>query len=255
MSGTNEVDKQDVHSSNKITNARVMDFVRKNVRVTLIIVILIVITVCYFLYSGAMNVGANALKDKFDTEYTAKKDDVAALVTDAFWESAEEKYHVKNTVAIEIGTIREMLLLEVLKVSDVEYIVQEEDSNNILSWLEVPGEATFVVDLEAGEYIIDEERAHVTIRLPYPELSNVKINYGGVKKLLFKDDIFDGSYSVGEALARQQLSEAELLIKREFMSNQNYYLNAQKAASAMIENLVCQLNPEVVDLEVTVEFY
>lgn len=222
-----------------------------------IIVIIVLFMICLVLFRESVRIGANALRDNYNVTYVQEKESSHGKVYNAFFEAAEKKYHVKNSVAIEIGNLKEEQKLEVLKVSDVEYIIEEAESNdqNIVSWLEVPGEATFIVDLKAGEFIVDKERAHVTIRVPYPELANVKIDYGNVNKLMFKDDLFNGSYSTGEELARQQLGEAELLIKKEFTSNQNYYLNAQKAAISTIENLVKQLNPNVPDLVVEVEFY
>lgn len=35
------------------------------------------------------------------------------------------------------------------------------------------------------KYIVDEERANVLVRVPYPELVNVQIDYENVRKLLF----------------------------------------------------------------------
>ena len=76
-----------------------------------------------------------------------------------------------------------------------------------------------------------------------------------VKKILFKDDVFNGSYKQGEDLAKKQLGEADVLIKKEFASNQHFYLNAQKTAVSTIQCLVRQLNPGVEDLTVEVGFY
>ena len=171
--------------------------------------------------------------------------------------AAEEKYHVSNRVSIYIENLQEEQKLEVLRVNDVEFIIENKEDNkeNIISWLEVPGEGTFVVDLKAGEYIIDEERASVLVRVPYPELTNVKIDYANVQKILFQNDIFDDSIKIGEELAKSQLDKADALIRKEFASNENFYLNAQQAARHTIEGMVKQLNPDVSGLTVDVEFY
>ena len=76
-----------------------------------------------------------------------------------------------------------------------------------------------------------------------------------LKKLLFKNDVLNESYKVGEDLAQQQLQTADLLIKKEFASNQHYYLNAQEAASTTIKSLILQLNPGVENLTIDVEFF
>lgn len=67
--------------------------------------------------------------------------------------------------------------------------------------------------------------------------------------------LFNDSYSVGEDLARSQLNSADLLIKKEFASNQHFYLSAQEAAISSIQCLVKQLNPKLPDMTVDVEFY
>ena len=153
--------------------------------------------------------------------------------------------------------MKETANLEVLNVSDTEYIVSEDKDNGkgITSWLEVPGQGTYIVNLQAAEFIVDNEREYVLVRAPYPEITNISIDYGNVKKLLFKNNIFDDSYSVGEDLARAQLNSADLLIKKEFASNQHFYLSAQDAAVSSIQCLVKQLNPKLPDLTVDVEFY
>ena len=160
-------------------------------------------------------------------------------------------------MAITIGDLKEIAKLEVLKVSDVEYIIEEgaTNSNGITSWLEVPGQGTYVVDLQAAEFIVDDERAYVKVRAPYPELTNISIDYANVQKLFFKNDILNDSYKVGEELAQRQLNSADMLIKKEFASNQRFYLSAQEAAVSTIQCLVKQLNPQNTDMTVEVEFY
>jgi len=106
-----------------------------------------------------------------------------------------------------------------------------------------------------AEFIVDNARAHVSVRLPYPELTNVAIDYSNVKKILFKDDVFNGSYKQGEELAMKQLGQGDLLIKKEFASNEHFYLNAQETAISTIQCLIRELNPKVENLTIDVEFY
>lgn len=218
-------------------------------------IVMIFAIVCIFF--DFVSSGAEALADSYTNAYNEQKSMSYQEKYDIYKNAAEENFHVSNRVSIFVGDLKEEEKLEVLKVSDVEFIIEDKDGNdgNVISWLEVPGEGTFVVDLKAGEYIVDNERAHVLVRVPYPELTNIKIDYVNVQKILFKDDIYNGNYREGEDLAREQLSQAELLIKKEFTSNQNFYLNAQKAAISTIQALVKQLNPEIESLVVDVEFY
>ena len=169
----------------------------------------------------------------------------------------ERKYHVNNTTTIGIGNISENQKLEVLRVSDVEFIIVEGENNdnNITSWLEIPGDGVYTVDLKGAEYIVDEENSYVLVRVPNPELDHVSIDYENVKKLLFKNDILNDSYSVGAELAKEMLDQGDLLIRKEFSSNQNYYKNAQDSAVSSIQYIVKQFNRDVEDLVVDVEFY
>lgn len=230
---------------------------KTTITVTLICACIVLGALSAFLFFDTINAGSESLKNAYLTNYYSEKESTYKEIYDYFYDYAENEYHVSNRAAIYVGDLKEQEKLEVLKVSDVEFIIEEktDNSSNMISWLEVPGEGTFVVDLQAGEYIIDNARSYILVRVPYPELTNVKIDYANVEKLLFKDDWFNGNYSEGESLAQKQLEKAELLIKKEFLSNQNFYLNAQDAARSSIINLVKQLNPNVENLNVEVEFY
>lgn len=230
---------------------------RKKKRVWQIIAICFCVLIIIYCLFSSIERGGTAMAATYKTVYEAERDTAYQEKYEDYKVAAEEKYHVSNRVAIYVGSLQEEQKLEVLKVSDVEFIIEnsKDNSSNIVSWLEVPGEGTFVVDLKAGEYIVDEERANVLVRVPFPELINVHIDYGNVRKILFKNDIFNESYKIGEDLAKQQLDKADALLKKEFTSNQNYYINAQEAAKHTIEALVKQLNPDVPNLAVDVEFY
>ena len=210
-----------------------------------------------YLLTGTVDKGVAAMSNSYNEAYSYEKDLAYSEKYDSYKQSIEKRHHVSNNVSIEIGELRETQKLEVLKVSDVEFIIEEgnNNANKITSWLEVPGEGVFVVDMAAGEYIVDNERNYVHIRVPYPELTNVKIDYADVEKVMFKNDIFNDSYKVGEELAQKQLNSASMLIKKEFVSNQKLYLSAQDAAKTSIETLVRQLNPDVEGLSVEVGFY
>lgn len=222
-----------------------------------IVLLLIMGAVTVYLANGIIGAGASALFDSYNSAYASERDAAYQAQYEKYYERAEQEYHVSNRVSVSIGDLRETAALEVLTVSDVEYIVEEgsTNSNGITSWLEVPGQGTYIVDLQAAEFIVDDERGYVLVRAPYPELTNITINYANVQKLFFKNDLLNDSYKVGEELARKQLGSADMLIKKEFASNQHFYLSAQEAARSTIQCLVKQLNPELPDLDVDVEFY
>lgn len=206
---------------------------------------------------GIIGAGSSALRDNYTAAYEKEKDAAYDAQYNKYYERAEKEYHVSNRTKISIEKIKETANLEVLNVSDTEYIISEneDNGNGISSWLEVPGQGTYIVNLQAAEFIVDDEREYVLVRAPYPEITNISIDYKNVKKLLFKNNIFNDSFSVGEDLARAQLNSADILIKKEFASNQHFYLSAQEAAVSSIQCLVKQYNPKLPDMTVDVEFY
>lgn len=231
--------------------------IKPGITICLILLVLFV-SATALLSQSIISRGAEAVSDSYKAAYMSEKDVTYQSLYKKYYDKAEAENHVKNRASIFVGSINEMAKLEVLKVSDVEFIVEDKDSNtgNITSWLEVPGEAVFYVDLSMAEFVVDNERAHVLVRIPFPELQQpIHIDYSNVEKILFKDDIFNGSYKQGEDLAKKQLEEADLLIKKEFASNQHFYSSAQEAAKSSIKCLIRQLNPSIEGLIVDVEYY
>ena len=229
----------------------------KEWRVLAVLFSFFMLIISYWLIKKTIDVGANALMDSYLSAYDTAKNDVYDEYYQKYYDEAEKNYHVSNRGTISVGTIKDIGKLEVLEVTDVEFVIENDSDNaeRITSWLEVPGKGTFVVNIEEAEFIIDNEQAHVLVRVPYPELTNVTIDYENVEKLLFKNNVFDDSYRVGEELARKQLGEEDALIKKEFASNEHYYLTAQKAGKSTIESLIRQYNPDESELVVEVKYY
>lgn len=80
-------------------------------------------------------------------------------------------------------------------------------------------------------------------------------DYANVEVLNFEDSgIFKNSAKVGEDKAREDLQSAELTMRQNVNSNQEYYLAAEEAAEKILSTLVKQLNPQIENLVVEVEF-
>jgi peroxiredoxin len=221
---------------------------RKQIMGTIMVVMIFASIYCFF---SSIGVGASALGESYNDSYNTKKEQVYQKKYDEYKDKAEEKFHVSNSVSIYIDSLQEEQKLEVLEVSDVEYIIEEENN----AWLEVPGTGTYVVNLKAAEFVIDNERAHVLVRVPNPEITNIEIDMENVKKLHYTNGILNGNYEEGAKQAKEMYSQADALIKAELTSNQNFYISAQNAAKSNIEALVKKLNPNVENLTVDVEFY
>jgi hypothetical protein len=246
---------------------RKKDNKRQKNNMFLICVIVALFCFCGYFAESSFVIGTNAVKNS----YTATKDEVAGKIYQDFYDSsynaAEAAHHVSNAVSISIGSLREEQKLEVLKVSDVTYEVTKDEDSNLISKVsnaikgdletlyEIPGDGVFTVNLKAGDIAIDNERQYVLIRVPSPELSEFTIDFENVQLLYFdKGGVFNNSAKVGVKDAMEHLQNAELTLRQEITSNQRFYQSAKDSAVNIITNLVRQLNPQLEDLTVEVEF-
>lgn len=221
-----------------------------------------------FFVLDTLKTGTNAAIDSFVTAKDESAEAVYQAFYDASYTAAERVHHVSNNISITIGDLQEEQRLEVLKVSEVTYETTPEKNREAVlknifgafdkeatSWLEVPGSGVFTVNLQASEFIIDEERQYVLIRVPSPELTQFSIDYANVEVLLFeKGGAFKNSGKYGKDLAIEQLQSAELTIRQKLINNQNIYGRAKDSATNMLVTLVKQLNPKLPNLKVEVEF-
>lgn len=216
----------------------------------------VLILVSAVLILVAANTLVKSTKRAYDAAKEKKSKEIYQSFYDMSFQTAEAEHHVENDIAISITSIQTVDKLEVLQVSDVEYVILDEEDNdqNITSWLEVPGNGVFTVDLTIAEYTVDAQRHYVHVRVPRPSLSEFSIDYGNIKQLFWNDDIFNGSVKAGEDLVREQVREGSLLLKQYMTSNRMIYESASDAAKRMIASLVEQFNPDVPNLIVEVDF-
>ena len=238
------------------TNSKTKTVIEKKSLAGVIIVVILGV-VSFFLFKGTVSAGADAASDKFLNYYSSEKENVYNSYYDKFYDIFESKYHTSNDVTIFLEQVKEIKELEVLKVYDVEYIIENKDDNDysIIAWLEVPGEGSFVIDLARAEFIKNDSKHYVHVKVPYPELKDIRIDYSNVNKLQFRNNILDDSIKVGEEIARQQLKTADALIKKEFISNKGFYESAQNSARSLLINMIKQLNPDVEDIEIVIDFF
>ena len=168
---------------------------------------------------------------------------------------AEANHHVSNSVLITVADIKKTAKLEVLRVQDVEYIIEKAEDNNygIDAWLQVGGNGVFTVDLEAAQFLTNQERKSVIIKLPKPRLTNCKVD-GKSEPLLFKNQGLNETFKEGAELAKEQRKEAEARIKDEFMTNPIYMKSAKNSAESILKSWVKELNPDIPELTVEIIF-
>ena len=159
-----------------------------------------------------------------------------------------------NLVSISLEGVQETSKLEVLRVSDTEYVIEKAENNaqNIESWIRIDGTGIFTVDLSLGEFITDSEQKYVLARVPAPVLTDVK---NDVPQLIFsRNDFWNESYAAGEDLTREQITKGEAALRNKMTTNQFFRESADQAAKQFISSFVKKLNPDIPDLTVDVEF-
>lgn len=234
-------------------------------------ILTVLLCLCTYLILDTFTVGTEAAIDSFSITKDEAAREVYQFFYDKSFDLAEKTHHVSNNVSITIGELREEQKLEVLKVSDVSYETSEPKDQGwfdtlvesvvgvfdaeVISWLEVPGNGVFSVNLQAGEFIVDEEHQYVLIRVPSPELTEFSIDYENVELLLFeKGGMFKNSAKYGVDKAIEQLQSAELTMMQKVNNNQEFYKRARESTEKMLVNLVKQLNPQFPSLDVKIEF-
>ena len=255
-------------------SAKTPGFWRKNrLIIFMLILCLFFALFAIFFLTDSITIGALAAKE----QYLTVKENVAKQTEDTIYdlsrEYAEKQHHVSNSVSITLGTLQEQAKLEVLKISEVEYVTQESKAykniitkiagtvsdlfrSNVISWLEVPGYGVFTVDLQSAEFIVDNQRQNVIIRVPKPDLTSFTLDYKNAQWLKIEDNgLFKNPTKVGEDIAREQLQSAELKMRQNANSNQAFYQSACDSTQKILRTLVTQLNPNIPNLTVNVEFF
>ncbi|MBQ0041872.1 MAG: DUF4230 domain-containing protein [Lachnospiraceae bacterium] len=224
----------------------------KPLKVLLTAVIIIITIFVIILALGIVGAGAAELQKSFEEQYATTKEEVSSDIYNTYYDAAEKAYHTSNTGTIMLGDLEQSSELEVLKVSDIEYVIDEEADS--AAWVEIEGEGSFVVDLKRAEFIVDSDRKTVLVRLPEPKLGNIDMKTP--KKVFFATNGWgNGSFKEGTEKARRMLADGRVLIQKELLSNQRILQNAKEAATRIIENLIYVYNSDVNNLQVTIEFY
>lgn len=225
-------------------------FLQKRKQWILVLILFIIVLLALVLLKCAFNIASSSANDTFSDSLKQQKEETYQMFYQTSYGIAEEKYHVANKVNISVAELREEALLEVLQVSGIEYVYNE---GNTKIWTAIRGYGVYVVDLSLSEFVVDNERQYVLVRVPYPQLSSEGLDYE-YENYLFEDGIFNGSISDGVDLAMNDLKKAQNQLHAKLASSQTYYDSAEKSAEVIITQLVKNLNPEVMGLNVEVEF-
>ena len=109
--------------------------------------------------------------------------------------------------------------------------------------------------MNTAKFIVDNERDYVLIRLPKPELTSITIEYDNVL-LLYSEDggLLKNSVKDGVDEARKSYLNAEHNIKQNLLNNKSNSIRAEESAKTLLTNFVKQLNPQIENLIVEVQF-
>ena len=218
---------------------------------------IILLLVIWYLLTNSVDKFGSAAGVSYNNTYSSTKQEVY----DDFYQKARNKAeadnHVSNRVDIVIDDIREISKLEVFESYDTEYVIHDFDEYE--AWYELNGTCTYFIDLDRSEFLIDNERKTVTLRIPRPEQ---KFNFEPINKLLYDDgtikilgvELNNGSIAVGVNDANNAYNEGRELIKNHFTGNKKLMNSAQESAIRILENLVKDANSEIEDLKVEVKF-
>ncbi len=223
-----------------------------------IIVIIIAVAVSSYFMRQAIKRAASSGSDAYDQAKQEREAEVYNGIYNDRKEKSEKKYHIRNRVDIDITGIKELSQMEVFRVSDAEYELLgegDDDYDNVTSWKRIPAEGVFTVDMAACEYVVDNERKYVLLRVPKPVLGDISIDEKNKKTLLYRDDgLFDKNQQYAADLDEKQTNDAKKKLEKKMRGNQEYYTKAEQSAKIVIKNMVEMLNYDIDDLKVEVEF-
>ena len=204
--------------------------------------------------NGARNLFGTFLDTKNRVASETEKD-----ITDDLTKRAENATHTANRVDLNISNIRETAALEIMEVCDVEYIVEKptDNSHNYERWAKTSGRAIYTVNLEESEFLVDNLRKTVYIRIPKIEYKIVDLK---TIPLLIHDGLnleldWTSLSAIGAEIALKQENQGEEKVRKEFDTNPQYIAEAKNAAKEVLTQLVKGLNPNHKDeITVIVEF-
>ena len=192
--------------------------------------------------------------------YTSAKEEAYQSTYDDYVHMGETAFHTANHATIVVSPALETHDLEVLTVCAT--VLVHNSQKNIYE--EITGYSHFSTDLKAAEYMIDDERQTVYIRLPEPKLmepvtldeDNLRVyNLESDGKISYAIQALTGSIQNGESEAVTMRDEASTKILSLLKNDSAYMSEAKNSAESIISTLVREINPTVDNLKVLIEFY
>lgn len=203
--------------------------------------------------------GKYLFKKNFSDSKKNVENDITGWAYETTYDATEKAYHVSNEATLNWGTLREEAKLEVLEAYSTHYyVVNKADKNALDMWYAIPGQGVFTVNMKMSEVITDLNRNYVLIRVPLPVLSYDRLDKQNIAQYRLEDSgIFSSMTSStkdGVDLADEMLNQSQQWIRDNISSDAEYLKYAKDNAVRIIQSLVKNLNPDIPDLVVEVEF-
>ena len=123
------------------------------------------------------------------------------------------------------------------------------------AWIRFDGIGIFTVSLQNADFILDEQRKSVLVRVPSPVMERVLIQQDEDDVLYTSDaGLFNNASDTGQQLVLSLTQKAQQDMTAKARSNPEYYAQAKASAEKTITQLIKNLNPDLPDLIVEVEF-
>ncbi len=220
--------------------------------------------------------------ENFNSALAAERENTYDKFYNLGYDIGEKRSHISNDVLVDVNKIKEVEVLEVLDVSasDVkEYKFDNELTNpanvflelvrfvtgeqvdapppEAVVWLEGSCIGTYEIDLKSSEVIIDNANKYVLVRLPSPSLRFISHDFevkyfnngtGTLRK------VFDGSAQRGLDAAIQDTADMTAHL-HDILNDRDQSDHAREQAEILVVDLIKDLNSDVPDITVDVEFF
>lgn len=229
---------------------------------------ILIVTLCitfFVIVPNRVNEGVEFAETAYIEAENNTEKEIRQTIFAAAYLYSEKQNHVSNTATAMIKNIEMTKKLEVLNVSNIGYVftgtgttdeVSPEqvfyNNKNITGWFEIKATGSFTVDLTRAEVVSDNERKHISIILPSPEVQ-VKTKFSAP---YVEGGKFDDKTSDGKIIADNACSVGLKYMRNTMNSDPNYIQSAKQAAKKLITNMIKNLNAEEIpDLSVNVVFF
>lgn len=228
---------------------------------------ILIALICIFMFAGIILINSFMTNFKkagnaaFDTTYNDTKQETYDGFKQKAFNYYEAKNHVSNRATITIGNIKEENSLEVLSVSESWIKINDgkKSDDNTTRWIEFSATGIYTVDMTMSQFIIDDNKGYVLVKLQTPQLTQFALDTSPVvKNFNYEEGMLriNGNYDNGVKMHLEDRAEAYQVLK-ERISGKDEDLTAAKASTeTLIRTFIRSVNPELdlKDSDIIIEF-